>query len=56
MNGGRYIAKERGIIEVASVRRRVEKLTKEKPWVVVKNLSSLDEADRKSLKWVLAKV
>jgi len=56
MNGGKYMARERGIIAPVSIHKRIEALIKDDPWIVVKTLSSLDEADMKRLKWVLTKV
>ncbi|HXW67968.1 MAG TPA: hypothetical protein VEJ88_00035 [Dissulfurispiraceae bacterium] len=56
MNGGRHVAKERGIIAGAGNYKRIEALIKENPWIVVKALSELPEADRKSLKWVLGRM
>ena len=56
MNGGKHVAKERGLIGGAGIYKRIEALIQGKPWLVVRALSELPEADRKSLKWVLAKV
>ncbi|MGD0282521.1 MAG: hypothetical protein ABSB95_09185 [Dissulfurispiraceae bacterium] len=56
MNGGKHVAKERGIVAGAGIYKRIEALIAEKPWLVVRALSTLHEADRKSLKWVLARV
>ena len=56
MNGGRHVARERGLVAGASICKRIEALIKENPWVVVKALSELAEADRKSLKWVLDRI
>ena len=56
MSGGRRVAKERGIIGGSGIHKRIEALIAEKPWLVVRALSELPEADRKSLKWILARV
>ncbi len=56
MNGGRHVAKERGIVAGGCIYKRIEALIAEKPWLVVRALSTLPEKDRKSLKWVLARV
>jgi len=56
MNGGKHVAKERGVILGSGINKRIEALIEEKPWLVVKALSVLPEADRKRLKWVLARI
>lgn len=56
MNGGKHVAKERGLIARAGIHKRIEELMAEKPWLVVRALSELPEADRKSLKWVLGRI
>ncbi|MBF0506341.1 MAG: hypothetical protein HQL09_05845 [Nitrospirae bacterium] len=56
MNGGKHIAKERGIVGDSAIYKRIEALIREKPWLIVRALSELPEADRKNLKWVLARV
>ena len=56
MNGGKHVAKERGITTGRSVRKRIENLIETRPWLVVKALSTMSDADRQSLKWVLAKI
>ena len=56
MNGGKHVAKERGLIAGAGIYKRIGILMAEKPWLVVRALSSLPESDRKSLKWVLGRI
>ncbi|MBF0557270.1 MAG: hypothetical protein HQL08_00665 [Nitrospirae bacterium] len=56
MNGGRHVAKERGMITGMNTYKRIEALIEDKPWLVVKALSTLPEADRTRLRWVLARV
>jgi len=55
MNGGKHIAREKGTTG-AGVHKRIEALIKEKPWLVIRALSTLPESDRRKLRWVLAKV
>jgi len=56
MNGGKHVAKERGIISGAGIYKRIETLIKEEPWLVVKALSELPEAERKNLKWIISRI
>jgi len=56
LNGGKHVAKERGIVAGTGIHKRIEALIAEKPWLVVRALSELPEADRKSLKWVLGRI
>ncbi|MGO9014255.1 MAG: hypothetical protein ACLQF0_04675 [Dissulfurispiraceae bacterium] len=56
MNGGKHVARERGLIAGAGIYKRIETLIKENPWLVVRALSELTEAERKSLKWVLGRI
>jgi len=56
MKGGKHVAKERGLIDSSGIYKRIEVLIKENPWLVVRALSELTEADRKSLKWVLNRI
>ncbi len=56
MNGGKHVAKERGTVGGSVIYKRIEALIAEKPWLVVRALSELTEADRKSLKWVLKRI
>ena len=56
MNGGRHVAKERGMIMGTSTYRKIKALMEDKPWLVMKVLSTMSESDRKSLKWILARV
>lgn len=56
MNGGRHIARERGIVSGPAIYKRIEALIQEKPWLVVKALSTMSEADRKCLKWVITSI
>ena len=55
MNAGRYIARERGISSGMSIYKKIEALMADRPWLVVKALSTMPEEDRKRLKWVLAR-
>lgn len=55
-SGGRHIAKERGIILRSGIYKRIKAVVEERPWIVVRALSVLSEADRKRLKWVLGRV
>ncbi len=56
MNVGKHVARERGLIAGTGIHKRIEALIKENPWLVVRALSELNEADRKSLKWVLYRI
>ncbi len=55
MNGGRHIARDKGTTGTSSY-KRIEALIKEKPWLVIRALSTLPESDRKRLGWILSKV
>lgn len=54
MNGGRHIAIQKGMVGTQNVRERIKQLTREKPWLVLKALSTMSESDRKNLRWVVA--
>ncbi len=56
MNGGKHVAKDRGIVGESAIYKRIEALIREKPWLVVKALSTMPYEDRKCLKWIMAKV
>ena len=56
MKGGKHIAKERGLIAGVGIYKRIGVLIAEKPWLVMRAISSLPESDRKSLKWVLGRI
>jgi len=56
MDGGRYIAKQRGIIRSKNSRAEIRHLIAEKPWLLMTTLSKMSEHDRKELKWIIAKI